>query len=79
MRYKTPEWSDERLRRLAELWPDPTYSIVAIARELGTNREAVKRRAKYLDLQGRPMNGRERWLAARRELLRTIGRKETMP
>ena len=71
------EWPEERLRRLAKLWPDLTYSIVAIARELGTNQEAVRRRAKYLALQGRPTSRNERWLAARRELLRTVRREET--
>jgi hypothetical protein len=48
-------WPLERSRRLAQLWPDPTKSIPAIARELGVSREAVIRRADYLALHGRPM------------------------
>jgi hypothetical protein len=51
------EWPEERLRRLAELWPDPTWTIHAMARELGVNDEAVLRRAKELRLQGRPRFG----------------------
>jgi hypothetical protein len=46
-------WPPERSRRLAELWPDLTKSIPAIARELGVSREAVIRRADYLALNGR--------------------------
>jgi hypothetical protein len=63
------KWPDERLRRLARLWPDTSKSLEAVAQELGTSSEAVKRRAKYLGLHGRPMSGRQSWLAARRELL----------
>lgn len=48
-------WPPERARRLAELWPDLTKSIPAIARELGVSREAVIRRADYFALHGRPM------------------------
>jgi hypothetical protein len=48
-------WPPERARRLAELWPDLTKSIPAIARELGVSREAVIRRADYLALNGRPI------------------------
>jgi hypothetical protein len=48
-------WPPERARRLAELWPDRTKSIPAIAKELGVSREAVIRRADYLALQGRPV------------------------
>jgi predicted DNA-binding ribbon-helix-helix protein len=35
------EWPAERLRRLAELWDDPTRTISAIARELGVQRSTV--------------------------------------
>ncbi len=72
MPHKLLDWSDERLGRLTELWPDPTYSVHAIARELGTNYEAVKRRAKLLALEGRRTSGLSSWLAARQELLRNI-------
>jgi hypothetical protein len=48
-------WPLERSRRLAQLWPDLTKSIPAIARDLGVSREAVIRRADYLALHGRPV------------------------
>jgi hypothetical protein len=67
------EWPDERLCRLTKLWADPGYSVTAIARELETNLPAVKRRAKFLALEGRPANRLSPWFAARRELLRSIG------
>jgi hypothetical protein len=57
MTFKLEEWPEERLRRLAELWPDPTWTIHAMARELGVNDKAVLRRAKELGLQGRPKFG----------------------
>jgi DNA-binding MarR family transcriptional regulator len=74
MPYKLQEWPDERLRHLTELWPDPRYSINAIARELGTDPGSVKRRAKFLALKGRRTNSLAPWLVARRELLSNIGR-----
>jgi transposase-like protein len=74
---KPRKWSDERVRRLIELWLDPRYSINAIARELGTDHTAVRRRAKYLGLTGRRTNRLSPWLKARRELLRTIGSDHT--
>jgi len=46
-------WPSARARRLAELWPDLTKSIPAIAHELGVSRAAVIRRADYLALRGR--------------------------
>jgi hypothetical protein len=55
--FKLEEWPEGRLRRLAELWPDPTWTIQAMARELGVDDEAVRRRAKELRLQGRPRFG----------------------
>ena len=74
MRQKKRAWPDERTRRLAELWPDPTYTIKAIARELGTDHATVRRRAKYLGLTGRRTRSHlSHWLSARRELLRTVG------
>jgi hypothetical protein len=78
MPYELREWPDERLRSLTELWRDPRYSVNAIARELGTNRAAVKRRAKFLALKGRPTNRLSPWFAARRDLLRSIGRNSDM-
>jgi hypothetical protein len=62
------KWPDERLRRLTELWPDPRYSVLAIAREL----EAVRRRTKFLALEGRQTSGLSFWIASRRRLLRNI-------
>jgi transposase-like protein len=67
------EWPDERLRRVAELWPNPRYNVNAIARELGSNPVTVKRRAKFFALKGRQTYRLSPWLAARRELLRNIG------
>jgi hypothetical protein len=61
MTFKLEEWSDERLRRLAELWPDPTWSVRAVARELGVSITAAQRQAKQLGLQGRPRNTGEPW------------------
>jgi hypothetical protein len=69
------KWPDERLHRLALLWPDTSKSVQAIAKELATNGPAVKRRAKHLGLQGRPMSRDQPWLAARRELLRALAAK----
>jgi hypothetical protein len=54
MTFKLKEWPDGRLRRLAELWPDPTWAIQAMGRELSVDDDAVLRRAKELGLQGRP-------------------------
>jgi hypothetical protein len=68
------EWPDERLHRLAEPWPDPRFSMNAIARELGTDPVTVKRRARFLALKGRRTYRLSPWLAARRELLSNIGR-----
>ena len=53
-----PEWPAEQLRRLVELWPDPTKTVSAIARELGMNRPAVILRAAYLALPARPVSRR---------------------
>jgi hypothetical protein len=53
------EWPDGRLRRLAELWPDPTRPIRAIARELGVS--IGDRRAKKLGLRGRPKSASDPW------------------
>jgi hypothetical protein len=52
--FRLKEWPAGRLRRLAELWPDPTWTIQAMGRELGVDDDAVLRRAKELGLQGRP-------------------------
>ena len=41
-------WPEERLRRLAELWQDPTWTIAAIARELGVSHDPMLLRAKKL-------------------------------
>jgi hypothetical protein len=49
-----PEWPAEQLRRLVELWPDPTKTVSAIARELGKSRPAVILQAAYLALPARP-------------------------
>jgi hypothetical protein len=58
MTFTLEEWPEGRLRRLAELWPDPTWTMQAMARELGVGREALLRRAKELSLlQGRPRYG----------------------
>jgi hypothetical protein len=59
--FRLKEWPDGRLRRLAELWPDPTWTIQAMARELGVGDEAVLRRAKELGLRGRPGSVRDPW------------------
>jgi hypothetical protein len=56
-------WSEERLRRLTELWPDPTWTITAIGRELGMTPQPVIRRAKELGLEGRIVAA-GRWRAA---------------
>jgi hypothetical protein len=61
MTFKPEEWPDERLRRLAELWPDPTWTIQAIALELGVHHGAVRWRAKALRLQGRPRRAGDPW------------------
>jgi hypothetical protein len=61
MRFKPEEWPDGRLRRLAELWPDPTWTVRAIARELGVDIDAVQWRAKKLGLQGRPRTAGDPW------------------
>jgi hypothetical protein len=61
MPFKLDEWSDQQLRRLIELWPDPTWTILAMARELGVGHESVTRRAKELGLQGRPRTAGDRW------------------
>ena len=61
MTFKPEEWPEGRLRRLAELWPDPTWTIQAMARELGVGNEAVRRRAKALRLQGRPRSAGDPW------------------
>jgi hypothetical protein len=55
------EWPAARLRRLAELWPDPTWTMKAMARELGVDVDAVRRRAKELGLQGRPLSVSDPW------------------
>ena len=65
------EWPEERRRHLALLWEDRRKSLAAIARELGTNPEAVLRQAKALGLERRPTNY-SRWLAARSKLLREM-------
>jgi hypothetical protein len=54
-------WLDRRVRRLAELWPDPTWTVRAIAHELGVGREAVRWRAKKLGLRGRPKSVSDPW------------------
>jgi hypothetical protein len=59
--FRLKEWPAERLRRLAELWPDPTWTIQAMARELGVDDDAVLRRAKELGLQGRPRSIGDPW------------------
>jgi hypothetical protein len=46
-------WPTARTRRLVELWPDPTRSILSIAHELGVSSRAVIRRAEHLALAGR--------------------------
>jgi hypothetical protein len=61
MPFKSEEWPEGRLRRLAELWPDPTWTVRAIARELGVDMDAVHWRAKKLGLQGRPTSASEPW------------------
>jgi hypothetical protein len=61
MTFKPNEWPDERLRRLAELWPDPTWTIEAIAHELGVHHGVVRWRAKALRLQGRPRRAGDPW------------------
>jgi DNA-binding MarR family transcriptional regulator len=63
------KWPEERLQHLALLWADPGKTLADIARELKTNREAVKRQAKALRLRGR-LTSISRWSAARAELLR---------
>jgi hypothetical protein len=61
MTFTLEEWPAERLRRLAELWPDPTWTMQAMARELGVGEPAVRRRAKELGLQGRPRSVGDPW------------------
>jgi hypothetical protein len=61
MTFKPEKWPDGRLRRLAELWPDPTWTIRAIALELGVSIFVVHRRAKELGLQGRPRTAGDPW------------------
>jgi hypothetical protein len=61
MTFKLEEWPEGRLRRLAELWPDPTWTIQAMTRELGVSQEALLRRAKELVLQGRPRTAGDPW------------------
>jgi hypothetical protein len=53
-------WSEERLRRLAELWPDPTWTTAAIARELGVGLDPMLLRAKKLGLEGRTVADSQR-------------------
>jgi hypothetical protein len=61
MPFKLEEWSDEQLRRLAVLRPDPTCTIQAMARELGVSENAMRRRAKELGLRGRPRAADDPW------------------
>jgi hypothetical protein len=61
MTFTLEEWPAGRLRRLAELWPDPAWSMLAITRELGVGNDAVRRRAKELVLQGRPSTVADPW------------------
>jgi hypothetical protein len=61
MTFRLEEWPDGRLRRLAELCPDPTWTIQAMARELGADDDAVLRRAKELGLHGRPSTAGDPW------------------
>jgi hypothetical protein len=53
-------WSEDQLRRLAELWSDPTLTFAAIARELGVGVDSVHRLAKTLGLEGRTVADRQR-------------------
>jgi predicted DNA-binding ribbon-helix-helix protein len=52
------KWPAERIRRLTELWLDPTKTVAAIAREFGVHRATVILRAAYLGLPGRPVRHR---------------------
>jgi hypothetical protein len=61
MPFKPEEWPEGRLRRLIELWPDPTWTIRAIALELGVSIFVVQRRAKELGLRGRPRTAGDPW------------------
>jgi hypothetical protein len=56
--YRLRYWPEARLHRLVELWPDPTWTVAAIARELGVGDNAVLRRAKELGLEGRTLASR---------------------
>jgi hypothetical protein len=53
-------WTEDRLRRLAELWSDPTLTFAAIARELGVGVDQVRLRSKKLGLEGRTVADRQR-------------------
>jgi predicted DNA-binding ribbon-helix-helix protein len=52
------KWPAEQIRRLTELWLDPTITLAAIAREFGVHRSNVILRAAYLGLPGRPVRHR---------------------
>jgi hypothetical protein len=68
---KSPRhWPPDRIRRLVELWPDLSKTIPGMARELGVSRSAVKLRAEYLALSGRPI-GRRDPIHDERELIAT--------
>jgi hypothetical protein len=54
MTFTLKEWPAGRLHRLAELWPDPTWSVWAVARELGVSIAAVQRQAKQLACRDGP-------------------------
>lgn len=51
-------WTEDQLRRLAELWSDPTQTIASIARELGVGIDPARLRAKKLGLDGRTVADR---------------------
>jgi hypothetical protein len=61
MPFKPEEWPEGRLRRLIELWPDSTWTVRAIALELGVSIFPVQRRAKKLGLRGRPKSVSDPW------------------
>ena len=48
----------EQIRRLIELWLDPTKAVAAIGREFGLHSSTVIRRAAYLGLPERPVRHR---------------------
>lgn len=54
MRHDPPTWSEEKIAKLRELWPDRSLGLSEIGRRLGMSRNAVSGKAHRLHLEPRP-------------------------